>query len=165
MHNIPASDITNAELVKNPTVTTYTLLNTNCNKSPPLLDEIIDCTRYSKMDKLLCVTAYVLRFVEALKHHIKKGNPSTNNNNVQLTVEEINKAEQFWIQSLQVKSFLTETTFLQSRRNQVPPIRVHQFGLFLDSTGLYFDVGEESIMQLYLLLLRTPFYFRLNILG
>ena len=136
MHNIPASDITNAELVKNPTVTTHTLLNTNCNKSPPLLDEIIDCTRYSKMDKLLCVTAYVLRFVEALKHHIKKGNPSTNNNNVQLTVEEINKAEQFWIQSLQVKSFLTETTFLQSRRNQVPPIRVHQFGLFLDSTGL-----------------------------
>ena len=105
--DIPASDITNAELIKKPTVTTHTLLNTNCNKSPPLLDEIIDCTRYSKMDKLLCVTAYVLRFVEALKHRIKKGNPSTNNNNVQLTVKEINKAEQFWIQSLQVKSFLT----------------------------------------------------------
>ena len=30
----------------------------------------------------------------------------------------------------------TEITFLQSRRNQAPPIRVHLFGLFLDYTGL-----------------------------
>ena len=134
MNNIPASEITNAELVKKPIVTTRILLNTNCNKNPPLLDEIIDCTRYSKLDKLLYVTAYVLRFVNALKHCNKKGNPGTDSN-VQLTVEEIDKAEQLWIHSLQVRSFLIEITFLQSC-NQAPPIRVHQFGLFLDDTGL-----------------------------
>ena len=124
-HNIPASEITNAELIKIPTVTTHILLNANCNKNPPLLDEIIDCTRYSKLEKLLGVTAYVLRFVDALKHCNKKGDQGTNHNKVQLTVEEIDKAGQFWIQSLQVKSFSTEITFLQSRRNQAPPIRVH----------------------------------------
>lgn len=96
-HNIPASEIINAELVKKPTVTTHILLNANCNKNPPLLDEIIDCTRYSKLDKLLCVTAYVLRFVNVLRHRNKKGDQGTNNNNVQLTVKEIDKAERLWI--------------------------------------------------------------------
>ena len=51
MCSVPASDITNAKLIKKPTVANKTKL--------PMLDEIIDSTQYSKLDKLLGVTAYV----------------------------------------------------------------------------------------------------------
>ena len=49
MQNIPAREITNTELTKKPTVTTHVLLNADCDKGNwPMLDEIIDCSRYSK---------------------------------------------------------------------------------------------------------------------
>ena len=134
VQNIPANEITNAELIKKPTVTTHVLLNVDRAKGNwPMLDEIIDCSRYSKLDKLLCVTAYVLRFVNALKHRIKK---ESSNNDKQLTADKIDQAEQLWIRSLQAKSFLVEMTFLKSHSNQAPPIRIHQFGLFLDHISL-----------------------------
>ena len=99
-----------------------------------MLDDIIYCSRYSKLDKLFCVTAYVLRFVNAFKHRIKK---ESSNNDKQLTADKIDQAEQLWIRSLQAKSFLVEITFLKSHSNQAPPIRIHQFGLFLDHTSLF----------------------------
>ena len=135
MCSIPASDITNAELIKKPTVTTHILLNTGCNKIKfPMLDEIIDCTQYSKLDKLLGVTAYVLRFVNILRRNNR--NQGSNHDRRQLTVEEIDNAEKLWIRSLQAKSFLMELAFLQSQSKQVPPVRIHQFGLFIDHAGL-----------------------------
>ena len=136
MCNIPASDITNAELIKKPTVTTHILLSAGCNKRKfPMLDEIIDCTRYSKLDKLLGVTAYVLRFVNILRLS-NNGDQGSTHNSKQLIVEEIDNAEKLWIRSLQAKSFLAELAFLQSQSKQVPPVRIHQFGLFIDHAGL-----------------------------
>ena len=45
VQNIPANEITNAELIKNPTVTTHVLLNVDRAKGNwPMLDEIIDCS-------------------------------------------------------------------------------------------------------------------------
>ena len=108
MCNIPASDITNAELIKKPTVTTHILLSAGCNKTKfPMLYEIIDCTRYSKLDKLLSVTAYVLRFVNILRLS-NNGDQGSTHNSKQLIVEEIDNAEKLWIRSLQAKSFLAE---------------------------------------------------------
>ena len=136
MCNIPASDITNAELIKKPTVTTHILLSAGCDKTKfPMLDEIIDCTRYSKLDKLLGVTAYVLRFVNILRLS-NNGYQGSTHNSKQLIVEEIDNAEKLWIRSLQAKSFLAELAFLQSQSKQVPPVRIHQFGLFIDHAGL-----------------------------
>ena len=58
MCSIPISDITNAEVIKMPTDTLHFLLGTVCNKTNiPILDEVIDCTQYSK---LVGVITYVL---------------------------------------------------------------------------------------------------------
>ena len=60
--SVPASDITNAELIKiPPTVTIHILLSTGCNKTNfnAGWDNRL-YTQYSKLDKLLGVTAYVL---------------------------------------------------------------------------------------------------------
>ena len=144
MCNIPASDITNAELIKKPTVTTHILLSAGCNKTKfPMLDEIIDCTRYSKLDKLLGVTAYVLRFVNILRLR-NNGDQGSTHNSKQLIVEEIDNAEKLWIRSLQAKSFLAELAFLQSQSKQVPPVRIHQFGLFIDHAGLLHCRGRVN---------------------
>ena len=46
----------------------HTLISPGCNKTMLLmLDEIIDCTQYSKLDKLFGVTAHIFRFVNILR--------------------------------------------------------------------------------------------------
>ena len=42
----------------------------------PTLQEIIACHRFSSLNRLLCVTVYVLQFVSKLKKHITSSNSS-----------------------------------------------------------------------------------------
>lgn len=132
---IPSNEVIDAELVKKPAITTHILLASQCTKSPPMLDEVIDSSRFSKLDKLLCVTAYVLRFIKLLRSHHgeRRLQHTANGKGMQLSVDEIYDAEVLWIQSIQAKLFTAEMKFLQSSGKHSPPIRVHQFGLFLDS--------------------------------
>ena len=60
----PASDMTEAEVIKNPVATTHVLVSTSGTKV--CLSELIDCARFSSFNKLLHVTAYVLKFIETL---------------------------------------------------------------------------------------------------
>ena len=53
-----------------------------------MLDEIIDCAQYSKLNKLFGVTAHVLRFVNILRHN-SSGDQGSTHKSKQFTMEEI----------------------------------------------------------------------------
>ncbi|CAB4005907.1 Hypothetical predicted protein, partial [Paramuricea clavata] len=71
------------------------------------ISEVIDIDRFGNLKKLLRVTAYVLRFVNALK-----------------------KAEIMWLCSVQELSFAKESEFPQRNVQKSPPQYVTQFGLY-----------------------------------
>ena len=65
----PSSEITEAEVLKNPKDLTHVLL-TASGFEDSRIDEIIDCTRYSSINVLLRVTGFVPKFTNLL---LKKG--------------------------------------------------------------------------------------------
>ena len=95
---------------------------------------IIDCTRFSSLNKLLCVTAYVQRFVNLLRRQ------GQHREAVQtspfITATDVKVAEELWIRSVQSESFGVELTYCQTNETYVAPLRVSQFGLFIDDHGL-----------------------------
>ena len=64
----------------------------------PKLTQIMECQHYSSIQKLLGVTAYVLRFVNNLKSRIKD---QAHCFSATLTAGEISPAESLWIQEAQ----------------------------------------------------------------
>ena len=95
------------------------------------IDKIMDIDRYSNITKLLRVTAYVIRFVDTLKK--RKRRESHGNLSNELTADELNNSETLWIKSVQAKAFVDELSFLNRKNFKcTPPIRVAQFGLFLN---------------------------------
>ena len=59
-----SSELIEAELVRNPLSATHILLTKGERVSGNVnLDAIINVSRFSQVDKLLCVTAFVLRFL------------------------------------------------------------------------------------------------------
>jgi len=144
----PASNNTKAEVIKNPVATTHVLLSVN--RAKVCLHKVIDCTRFSSFIKLLHVTAYVLRFIEFLqwpraRHHDEAVAIVDTN---QLTGEELKTAEQLWIRSVQTESFAPELSYLRSQDKLATPIRVSQFGLFMDHLNLLCCQGRISNAQL-----------------
>ena len=73
-------------------------------KEPQNINQIIDVNRYSKIGKLLRVTAYVLRFIRNVKD--KKSELSHG----RLSVSEIRQAEKHWIRQIQ-KSLRNDGNF------------------------------------------------------
>ena len=89
-----------AELVKNPFLTTHTLVVKGVNATENIVDleAIIDIQRFSHFGRLLHVTALVLRFVTLLKQSISKGNHVKKvQDTVCPTPDEVNLAEAFWV--------------------------------------------------------------------
>ena len=63
-----SSDLIEAELVRNPLSATHILLTKGEQVSGIVnLEAIVDVSRFSRVDKLLCVTAFVLRFFSLFK--------------------------------------------------------------------------------------------------
>ena len=63
------------------------------------LSDILDCTRYSSLNKLIVTTGYVMRFVNNLRKRTKnKGNFITD---IILTAEEFDEALSMWIKEEQ----------------------------------------------------------------
>ena len=89
----------------------------------PVLEEVIDCEKYSTMSWLLRVTAYVLRAVKIFK----KTPPVQSRDHTTLTPEELTDAEKLWIVDSQQK-LVKEREF---------PAWKSQFNLFLDDKGLW----------------------------
>ena len=96
------------------------------------ISKVISCDRYSSLNRLVRVTAYVLRFVKNLRNRIRNNSPAPEASTRELTSAEVSAAESLWVKSVQSMSFAKEIEFLKSRKKNTKPPLVHQFGLFLD---------------------------------
>ena len=95
---------------------TYNLVVTSDSKG---LSTIVCCENFSRLQRLLRVTAYMLRFIDVLKGRIKKINITLS---WELTAVELGKAENLWIIESQ-KCVKEDRNFTSWQK---------QFGLFLD---------------------------------
>ena len=92
--------------------------------TPTGISQVMDIAKYSSLQRLLAVTAYVLRFTQ-----------HPNNTVRHLTPSELTTAKLKWVQAIQHEVFSEEITNLQSRsRNRLPLVR--QLRLFLDDHEL-----------------------------
>jgi len=95
---------------------TYNLVVTNNSKG---LSTVVHCENFSRLQRLLRVTAYMLRSIDTLKGRIKKINVAQI---PELTAAEVGRAEKLWIIESQ-KCVMEDQNF---------PTWQRQFGLFLD---------------------------------
>ena len=99
------------------------------------LEKITDCAKFSSLSHLWRVTAYVLRFVSNLKKMTQKMEVKFS---PVLTAEEVRKAENLWIVSIQ------QNLLLDPKYEQWKP----QLGLFVDDKGLIRCRGRLSNAEL-----------------
>lgn len=122
------------ELVKHPPEVTHVLAASEGNPAKINLCEIIKCEEFGTRNSLLRVTAYVLRFINKVRRKTRQHDEIPEEctvRNEQLSADEINHAETYWIRTIQSNSFTSEINFLQNG-NKSKPRRVEQFALFLD---------------------------------
>ena len=91
------------------------------------LHHLVDLKRFSKLSKLLSVTAYVYRFISNIRqlNSSQTGPP---------TASELTQANLKWIQCIQHSVFSKEIANIQSGRNHLPLVR--QLRLFIDNDTL-----------------------------
>ena len=94
------------------------------------LHDLIDLTRFSKLSKLLSVTAYLYQFI----HNTRQSSSSQQIG--PLTVSELTRANLKWIQDIQNSVFFKEIAKIQSGHNHLPLVR--QLKLFIDKDLLHF---------------------------
>ena len=92
------------------------------------LHKILAVTEFSRLGKLIAVTAYILRFI----HNTRQ--PATSRNVGFLTTLELALANSKWICHIQHMMFPNEIANLQSQRPRLPLVR--QLRLFLDDKQL-----------------------------
>ena len=92
------------------------------NTDGPSLSRIIDCSSYSSVQKLLRVTAYVMKFIEA----VKKSSDTTERVSI-LSAEDLHKAELLCIKEAQ-KVLVSDRSFSRLKT---------QFGLFRDEDEVW----------------------------
>lgn len=123
------------ELVKQPPNLVRSLqVSANKSSRPGLnLSNIFDMDRFGNLRKLLWVTAYLLRFVNALKSSKRVEQSQVKGNSKCLIASEIEEAEMLWLRSIQALLFAKEIEFLSARNSNLSaPTYVNQFGWFLD---------------------------------
>ena len=103
-------------------------LATESSKDVSGIHNIVDIARHSTIDKLLAVTAYVLRFIL----NSRKRQPALTG---PLTATERIAAMKQWVSSTQMSSFPTEFAYLQ-KTHRVCPNLVKQLRLYLDKDNL-----------------------------
>ncbi|KRZ51812.1 hypothetical protein T02_2473 [Trichinella nativa] len=88
----------------------------------------LDPSRFSNFEKLVRVTAFCFRFFRNLQlsRHEREF--------AELTVEELDKAENFWLLTVQREAFEKELAAVQSGRN--PEGKLARFNPYLDENGL-----------------------------
>ena len=135
-HELDDTREAESELIKEAPVILHTFAITGGRTTPYKLQHIIDCNRFSLLNKLLRTTAYVIRFVKKLLNKINPRSHLTSQCEVDSsslpTVEEINEAEEYWIKSIQGESFIAEIRYLTTDKPVGTPVRINQFGLFLE---------------------------------
>jgi len=89
---------------------------------------VIDIKRFSKLEKLLRVTAYVLRFIKTTKKQMFETKAF-------ISVPELNEARKLWIKSTQREVYSQELQHLQNKTKGKACL-VRQLKLFTDDQGL-----------------------------
>ena len=97
------------------------------------MDTIVDCTRFSSLNKLLHVTAFVQGFLNLLIRWSQCG--EIGQTSPFITAADMKAAEELWIWSVQSESFGVEVAYCQTNGKHVAPLRVSQFGLFIVCFG------------------------------
>ena len=119
------------EIVKQPANVVRSLVTNNAQSSGWDLSKVVEVDHFSSLKKLLRVTAYIMRFINALK--TKQGGQSANSIPKELSASEVKLAELMWVKSIQGQSFSNEISFVATgNARTVAPAYVQQFGLFLD---------------------------------
>ena len=128
-----------SKLIKDAPAISHPFAIPDVQAAPYKLQHCIDCKRFSSLNKLLRTTAYVIRFVKKLLAKVNTRGLITNKSEVTSslpTVEEINDAEEHWIKAVQAESFTTEIKYLTTNKPVGIPVRIKQFGLFLEQRVL-----------------------------
>ena len=92
------------------------------------IHKIIDLTKFSNLNKLIAVTAYVHRFIYNSRHQ------GASRVEGPLTVSELTQSNLQWIRQAQTETFADEVANLKVKSRRLPLVR--QLRLFLDSDGL-----------------------------
>lgn len=122
------------ELVKSPQARTHVLAVVSGNTLN--LFDIIDCQKFSSLNRLLRVTARVLHFVEMIRGRTNDASPASEHCNSMLGATELNRAEVLWIRCVQAQAFEKEIAYLKGSTTTGKSPYVDQFGLFLDDQNL-----------------------------
>ena len=133
-----SSEVLSEVLKQPPNVVRSLPVNSQESNEPEAnIDAIIDINRFGNFNKLLRVTAHVMKFINKLKQSRelrKQGRErSRNKESNSLLASEIEQAELMWITCIQKASFKTELEFLGRKTNRSMPQYVSQFGLYLDN--------------------------------
>lgn len=100
-----------------------TMTDTDCTVSP-----LFDLNRYSRLNRVLRITAWIQRFVHNARTHEKR--------NGQLCTKEIQQAEQYWIKRTQRDSFPKEMDSLLKNTDMDRQSKIISLKPFLDDGGL-----------------------------
>ena len=121
----------NEELVKHPPPITYALVAASDHPSSTVrLDAIIDTDRHGSKIKLLRVTTMVVKFTRLCQKDI--GNQILSGT-LELTVQDLQSAEELWIKSIQQQAFPNEYQNIVHNKREV---FFKQLNLFLDENGI-----------------------------
>ena len=105
-------------------------------------DPIVAVNRYSSFTKLTRITAWVLRYIANCR--ARKGNKRDSCITSSLTVQEIVKAENYWLSFSQKSSFASEIEALSSSRSVPSNSVLFCLHPLMDSQGLLRITGREQ---------------------
>ena len=133
-----SSEVLSEVLKQPPNVVRSLPVNSQESNEPEAnIDAIIDINRFGNFNKLLRVTAHVMKFINKLKQSRelrKQGRERSRNKELNsLLASEIEQRELMWITCIQKASFKTELEFQGRKTNRSMPQYVSQFGLYLDN--------------------------------
>ncbi|GFY36200.1 integrase_H2C2 domain-containing protein [Trichonephila clavipes] len=118
---------------------------------------IINLRKFSSLQKLLRVTSWVLRFVHNIRNRFNKRSDD-------LSTEEIDGAEKFWILLVQRDAFAEEVNCLRARKLLLKTSVILEFNPFLDSDELIrvggrLQKSKFSYLQKHPIILPAKHYF------
>jgi len=130
-------DVVCKELARHPSQPTHVLIVPSSTASQ--LEKVIDCSRFGNLNRLVRVTAYVYRFVNALRKAVSSCHTRRD---LQLHPDELHEAETLWVRHVQFQMFPKELQYLEKKSWQddqvglVAPVYVKQFQIYLDDDRL-----------------------------
>ncbi|CAB3987845.1 phosphatidylglycerophosphatase and -tyrosine phosphatase 1 [Paramuricea clavata] len=123
-----------AEITKPKIEPTITRALANVTITPPNVEAIMDCNRYSTKEQLLRVTALLKRFGDKTRRQPVP---------IEVTANELRAAEKLWVNTIQASNFEDERSYLQGVSKK-EPLLVRQLDLFLDEEEIRSSCKQKN---------------------